>query len=92
MVIRQNDDGESGSFYVGQFADRQAEITYTWRTGDSIVINHTEVNEELEGQGVGRQLVERVVEFAREKSLKVIPVCSFAKKVIDKTPEFQDVL
>ncbi|MBE2274618.1 MAG: N-acetyltransferase, partial [Flavobacteriales bacterium] len=37
-------------------------------------------------------LVKAGVEYAREKNVKVIPLCPFAKKVIAKIPEFQDVL
>jgi len=32
------------------------------------------------------------VKYARENNLKIIPLCSFAKKIIDKTPDFRDVL
>ena len=37
-------------------------------------------------------MVAKAVEFAREKKLKIIPLCPFAKSVINKTPEFQDIL
>jgi predicted GNAT family acetyltransferase len=40
----------------------------------------------------GEDLVEAGVKFARENSLKIVPNCPFAKKVIDETPEFQTVL
>ena len=44
------------------------------------------------GQGVGRDLVRTAVEYAREHDLKIIPVCPFARSVIDGTPEYQDVV
>ncbi len=34
----------------------------------------------------------KAVAFAREKNIKIIPLCPFAKKVFDKTPEYSDVL
>ena len=37
-------------------------------------------------------MVAKVVEFAREKSIKIMPLCPFAKSVFDKVTEFQDVL
>jgi predicted GNAT family acetyltransferase len=37
-------------------------------------------------------MVEQAVLFAREKNLKIIPLCPFAKSVFDKTIEFRDVL
>ena len=74
-------DGKSAGF-----------MTYTWAGDDKFIIDHTEVDEQYGGLGLGKQLVEAAVNFARDKGIKIIPLCSFAKKTIDKTPEFQDVL
>jgi predicted GNAT family acetyltransferase len=59
---------------------------------NQMVIEHTEVNVELEGQGVGKQLVFTAVEYARTHNLKIVPLCPFAKKVLSKETEWQDVL
>ena len=67
-------------------------MTYSWAGDDKFIIDHTEVDEEYGGKGLGKDLVKAGVEYAREKNVKVIPLCPFAKKVIAKTPEFQDVL
>ena len=40
--------------------------------------------------GVGMDNID--VEYAREKGIKIIPLCPFAKSVFDKTSEFKDVL
>jgi predicted GNAT family acetyltransferase len=37
-------------------------------------------------------LVEAVVKFARQNNFQIVPVCPFAKKVIDETPVFQKIL
>tara|TARA_R110002073_G_scaffold279026_1_gene443014 strand:+ start:277642 stop:277755 length:114 start_codon:yes stop_codon:yes gene_type:complete len=34
----------------------------------------------------------KAVEFAREKGLKILPLCPFAKKVFNTTDELNDVL
>jgi uncharacterized protein len=65
---------------------------YSWHGKDRIIVEHTEVDNVLKGKGAGKELVVKSVEFAREKSIKIIPVCSFAKRIFDKTIEFQDVL
>ncbi|HFF4907178.1 TPA: GNAT family N-acetyltransferase, partial [Acinetobacter baumannii] len=44
------------------------------------------------GQGVGRQLLDALVAFVREKDVKVIPLCPYAKSVFDKDPSIGDVL
>lgn len=97
MDIKQKDDGEKGMFFVesdNNVASEKnlAEMTYVWQGNEKIVINHTEVDSSLKGKGVGKLLVSNAVEFARSKNIKIVPVCSFAKGVFDKTPEFSDVL
>lgn len=60
--------------------------------GQTMTIDHTEVSDQLKGQGAGKKLVERAVEYARDEGKSVVPQCAFAHSVIEKTPEFQDVL
>lgn len=59
---------------------------------ERMVINHTQVFDGYEGQGIARQLVMAVVDFARKNGRKIIPVCSYAKAVLTRTDEYQDVL
>ncbi|HEX8460849.1 MAG TPA: GNAT family N-acetyltransferase [Segetibacter sp.] len=91
MIIKQTEDGNKGMFYVKENEEVVAEMTYR-KEGNNLVIDHTEVDESLRGKNVGYQLVNRGVEYARESNLKIVPLCAFAKSVIEKTPEFQDVL
>ena len=92
MHIQQQDDGKKGSFFIQQEAEQLALMTYRWTAPNVFTIDHTEVDAVLEGKGIGKQLVARAVAFAREKSSRIVAQCSFAKAIIDKTPEFQDVL
>ena len=83
----------TNKFYVGE--DEQnflAQMTYVSSGENLMIIDHTEVTDELRGQNVGKLLVESGVNYARENNLKVVPLCPFAKVLIDKTPEYQDVL
>ncbi|HAV4869122.1 GNAT family N-acetyltransferase, partial [Acinetobacter baumannii] len=57
-----------------------------------LIIDATDVNENYRGQGVGRQLLDALVAFVREKDVKVIPLCPYAKSVFDKDPSIGDVL
>jgi len=92
MLIQHKLVGNKGLFYVGQEGAIVAEMVYSKPTEDKMIIEHTEVDESLEGKGVGKQLVATAVEYARTHNLKIIPLCPFTKKVIDRTKEFQDVL
>lgn len=92
MLVQQQDNGQKGSFFVKDGDEILAEMTYTWPSEHLFIIDHTEVSDKLAGKGVGKQLVNAAVEFARMNHHKILPLCPFAKKVIDKTPEYQDVL
>lgn len=50
--------------------------------GDSWAITHTEVNPAYGGQGIARQLVLMVAEAAQAQGITVIPICSYAVKVL----------
>lgn len=88
----QHDEGKKGTFYIEQDGERLGELQYFHPNSNEINIFHTEVSDKLAGQGMGKKLVGAAVEYAREKGLKIEATCPFAHKVIEKTPEFQDVL
>lgn len=92
MLIQHNEDGDRGVFFIeDESKARVAELTYLEKKG-VLIIDHTEVDDSLRGKNIGYQLVEAAVAHARENSLKIRPLCPFAKAVIDKRPEMQDVL
>ena len=49
-------------------------------------IEYVEVSPELRGTGLGKQLVEKAVAFAQQTKLKVIPICSYARAVMQRDP------
>ena len=90
VEVELND--KNGFFYIEIDGRKQAKLTFVFNDNEKITINHTEVNEGNNGKGFGKMLIAKAVEYARENNLKIIPLCSFAKSVIDKKPEFQDIL
>lgn len=92
MNIQHNDSDRRGSFFIEQDGEKLAEIVYAHRGDKQIIIEHTEVDERLKGQNIGYELVHKTVEYARAQGLKITPLCTFAKAVFDKRPEFGDVL
>lgn len=93
MLIKNKKVGTKGIFYIDNDEGAIiAEMVYTMPSFDKMIIEHTEVSDELKGQNVGYQLVKTAVEYARHHHIKIIPLCPFAKKVFDKKPEFRDVL
>ena len=60
--------------------------------GKNFVITHVGVHPELRGQGVAGKLVETSLEYAKEKSLRVIPMCSYAAAYMRRHPEYAELM
>ena len=50
-------------------------------------IEYVEDSPELRGTGLGQQLVEKAVAFAKDTKLKVVPICSYARAVIERAQQ-----
>ena len=59
---------------------------------EQIVLNHTQVFDGFEGQGIARQMVMVAVDSAHENNRTIQPVCSYAKAVLTRTDEYNDIL
>lgn len=92
LKIELFENPNGGEFVIQESGNRVAEMSYTNASDGKITFDHTFVDGAFRGENFGRDLVEAGIEFARENNLKVIPLCPFAKKTIERTPEFQDVL
>ena len=57
-----------------------------------IMFTHTEVPEAHEGKGIGGALIRAALASARERGLKVIPICPFFAAYMQKHAEVQDLL
>ena len=55
-------------------------------------IIHTGIRPAYGGQGIARRLVISVIEAARSNQVKILPICSYAKKLMEGKDEFKDVL
>ncbi|MFH6935466.1 GNAT family N-acetyltransferase [Flavobacterium sp. FlaQc-30] len=92
MEIQQINDTRRGYFEAVEDGQEAGKMTYTWAGDTKFIIDHTEVNPDFNGKGVGKKLVMAAVEYARTNNLKIIPLCPFAKSVFDKVEEIRDVL
>jgi uncharacterized protein len=92
MLVQRTEADGHGIFYVKSDGEVHARMYYHMSAPDKLVIEHTEVDDELRGQNVGYQLVEASVEYARQHQIKLIVWCPFAKSVFAKKPEWHDVL
>ncbi|MFV9550948.1 GNAT family N-acetyltransferase [Algibacter sp. PT7-4] len=92
MEIQHENIGVKGRFYYKLNKVIMAEMTYSQAGSNKIIIDHTEVNSSLKGQGIGYKLVEAAVNYARFKHIKIIPQCPFAEAVFKKNINYNDVL
>lgn len=92
MEIQHQKQNNQGVFFIAnEDGEHLASMTYIMDTPTIMRIEHTTVSEQLAGQGVGKKSVEAGVNFAREHQYKIIPACSYARALIEKTETYHDV-
>lgn len=89
MVINHGAD----KFYIGESENKPlAEICYKSKDENTITVDHTYVSKELRGQSIGKKLIKRLADWAKEEHKKIIPVCPFVKEVMIKNPEYAELI
>lgn len=68
-----------------------AEVGYKSLDDHALVIDHTFVSEQLRGQKIGKELIDKVVDMARDQHKKVVPACSYALALFKRHQEYSDV-
>ncbi|WP_374667873.1 GNAT family N-acetyltransferase [Acinetobacter sp.] len=90
--IQHSDNGQQGEFFISnETGQRIAEISYIWCGEKTIDANHTWVDDSLRGQGTARQLLDVLVNFAREQNLKIIPSCSYVEAMFKRDQSLSDL-
>lgn len=89
--IKHKESESRGMFYMKGSQGVFAELTYVINSTTLITIDHTEVKQELEGQGIATELLKACVKYARENNLKIEPLCPFAEVMFERYKEFGDV-
>lgn len=92
IEIVQYDNGKRGIFKAKNGPIEVGEMSYLWSGDNKIVIDHTGVEPDFEGRGIGTKMLMKAVEFARDKNIKIVPICPFAKSMFMKKRDIADVL
>lgn len=92
VEINRTENGSKGSFEAVVNGKKAGKLTYSIAGEDKIILNHTEVDKHFNGQGIGKKLVMKSVDYARENNIKIIPLCPFAKALFEKIEDIRDVL
>ncbi|MYL51297.1 GNAT family N-acetyltransferase [Halobacillus litoralis] len=89
--MEQEIQEKQGTFFIGDEQDPKAKLLFE-ENDNTMVITSTFVAPSEREQGLGGELIDYAVNYARKHKLKIEPVCSFAREVIENTPEYQVVL
>ena len=80
------DANNRGSFFIEEKDEIIAEMNIGI-VGTLLTAYHTEVSDKLKGQGIGKKLLEAMVEYAQKNQLKVIALCPFVYATFKRHPE-----
>ena len=89
LFVRDNPERHRFEIDLGDGSFAIAE--YTLAAG-KIMFTHTGVPEAHEGKGIGTTLIRFALDAARERGLKVVPICPFFAAYMQKHAEVQDLL
>ncbi len=84
------EDGNK-AFVIEENNERIAEMV-VGIIGNKMSVYHTEVADQLEGQGIGKKLIQEMVDYARNNNLKVLPLCPYVLAQFKRHPDqFSDI-
>lgn len=91
MDAEIKDNPEKHRFELPLGGDALA-VTYYKEEDGRVVLLHTEVPQELSGQGIGSRLARGVFESLRAKGRRVIAKCPFMAAYASRHPEYLAML
>ena len=90
--IKHELDGKIGTFFWESNGKKLAIMNYRMADQAMMIVEHTEVDHSLKGQGIGKKLVQSLVEYVRKNDIKVRATCSFVNAMLHRNPQWQDIL
>lgn len=92
-------DGPDGTVTVRDIPDRQRFVievdgapvgssAYRFEGAGTIAFQHTEVDDAVEGRGLGSVLVRAALDEVAGRGLAVLPRCPFVRSFIEAHPEY----
>lgn len=84
--------GENMFFVGDDELNPEAYVSYVVDGEGDLIIDSTEVANQLSGQGIGSALVNMVVEYAKEEEKQIVPQCPFARAVMEREDETKKMI
>ncbi|MFE9650728.1 GNAT family N-acetyltransferase [Streptomyces sp. NPDC006365] len=70
---------------------RRAGLTAYRDRGEQRVFFHTEIDDAFAGQGLAARLVQQALVDVRESGKRIVPVCPYVAKFLQRHAEFADI-
>lgn len=67
-----------------------AKLDYT-ENGNTIMMTHVGVPVEFRGQGLAAVITRAALEYAKSKSLRVIPICPYVVSYLRRNPQYMEL-
>lgn len=84
---------ERGGYFAAERDGKEAgRMSYVGAGQNIMIIDHTNVSPDSQGSGVGTEMVKAAVDYARQNGRRLMATCPFARAVLIKHPEWQDVV
>ncbi len=83
---------EAANRYVLEVGGQELGFTEYQSDGSRRVFTHTEVDQSLEGQGMGSLLVRGALDDTRQQGKRIVPVCEFVAAYIKKHHDWDDIV
>jgi uncharacterized protein len=85
------DNPEQDRYELRVDGDVGGRLLYRRRPG-LLALNHTEIDDRFEGQGLGSRLIAFALDDARDRGLAVLPFCPFVNAYIERHREYVDLV
>lgn len=85
-------DNPGASRYEGLMDGKVVGVARYRIDGDLMDLFHTEVEPQLEGHGLGGQIVQAALDGARDRGLRVRPSCWFVARYVSEHQEHSDLV
>lgn len=93
MKYENNRSGNGGVITLANETDEIGRLTYTiYPEENKMVISFVLVHSKFEGRGMGKYLVQDAVKFAKDNNWKIYPHCSYARAVMNRMNDVDDIL
>lgn len=86
-------NGSGYSYFAAiEEGEEMGEAVYHTSSDGRMTITHVGIEPRYRGAGRAEALMRKVVEYARENNLKIVPICPFARAMFQRYPDLRDVL